>query len=143
MKHGTVIQRHTRDCPREADGSFAPHRCKGSWRYVLEYGRDSNGTRLQTSKSGFDTKSTARSALQQMVTTLMTDVNLTSLTVQEYLETWLASKHALKPTTMTLYTEFTTNYLTPHLGGYDCSSCARITWTGCTRPSRWGEAGDL
>ena len=116
MKHGAVVQRHTRDCPRESDGSFATHRCKGTWRYVLEYGRDSNGARLQTSKSGFATKAAARGALQQMVSTLMTDVNLTSLTVQEYLETWLTSKHALKPTTMALYTEFTTNYLVPHLG---------------------------
>ena len=116
MKHGTVVQRHTRDCPREPDGSFATHRCKGTWRYVLEYGRDSNGARLQTSKSGFATKAAAQSALQQMVRTLMTDVTLTSLTVQEYLETWLTSKHALKPTTMALYTEFTTNYLVPHLG---------------------------
>ena len=116
MKHGTVIQRHTRNCPREADGSFAPHRCKGTWRYVLEYGRDSNGRRLQTSKSGYPTKGAAQSALQETVRTLMTDVNLTSLTVKEYLEAWLASKHALKPTTMVLYTEFTTNYLVPHLG---------------------------
>ena len=116
MKHGTAVQRHTRDCPREPDGSFATHRCKGTWRYVLEYGRDSNGARLQTSKSGYATKSAAQDALQQMVSTLMTDVNLTSLTVREYLETWLTSKHALKPTTMALYTEFTTNYLVPHLG---------------------------
>jgi len=116
VKHGAVVQRHTRDCPREPDGSFATHRCKGTWRYVLEYGRDSNGARLQTSKSGFATKAAAQDALQQMVRTLMTDVNLTSLTVREYLETWLTSKHALKPTTMALYTEFTTNYLAPHLG---------------------------
>jgi hypothetical protein len=116
MKHGSVSQRHTRSCPRTADGSYAPHRCRGSWQWVLEYGRDSNGRRLQTSKAGFATKAAAQSALQETVRTLMTDVNLTSLTVQEYLETWLASKHALKPTTMTLYTEFTTNYLVPHLG---------------------------
>jgi integrase len=116
VKHGSVSQRHTRSCPRAEDGSYAPHRCKGSWQWVLEYGRDSNGTRLQTSKAGFPTKSAAQSALQQMVATLMTDVNLTSLTVHEYLETWLASKHALKPTTKTLYAEFTANYLTPHLG---------------------------
>jgi integrase len=116
VKHGSVSQRHTRSCPRAEDGSYAPHRCKGSWQWVLEYGRDSNGTRLQTSKAGFPTKSAAQSALQQMVATLMTDVNLTSLTVQEYLEAWLVSKHALKPTTKTLYAEFTTNYLTPHLG---------------------------
>ena len=99
-----------------ADGSFATHRCKGTWRYVLEYGRDSNGGRLQTSKSGFATKSAAQSALQQIVRMLVTDVNLTSMTVQEYLETWLTSKHALKPTTMALYGEFTKNYLVPHLG---------------------------
>ena len=116
MKHGSVSQRHTRSCPRAEDGTYAPHRCKGSWQWVLEYGRDSNGRRLQTSKAGFATKAAAQDALQQMVRTLMTDVTLTSLTIQEYLETWLTSKHALKPTTMALYTEFTTNYLVPHLG---------------------------
>jgi len=116
VKHGSVSQRHTRSCPRAEDGTYAPHRCKGSWQWALEYGRDSNGRRLQTSKAGFATKAAAQDALQQMVRTLMTDVTLTSLTIQEYLETWLTSKHALKPTTMALYTEFTTNYLVPHLG---------------------------
>jgi len=116
VKHGSVAQIHTRSCPRAEDGSFAPHRCKGSWRYTLEYGRASNGQRLQTSKAGFPTKGAAQTALQELVRTLMTDVTLTSLTVQEYLESWLTSKHALKPTTMALYTEFTTNYLVPHLG---------------------------
>jgi integrase len=116
VKHGSVAQIHTRSCPRAEDGSFAPHRCKGSWRYTLEYGRASNGQRLQTSKAGFPTKGAAQTALQELVRTLMTDVTLTSLTVQEYLEDWLTSKHALKPTTMALYTEFTTNYLVPHLG---------------------------
>jgi integrase len=116
VKHGSVSQRHTRSCPRAEDGAYAPHRCRGSWQWVLEYGRDSSGRRLQTSKAGFATKAAAQSALQEMVRTLMTDVNLTSVTVQGYLETWLASKHALKPTTMALYTEFTTNYLVPHLG---------------------------
>jgi len=116
VKHGSVAQIHTRSCPRAEDSSFAPHRCKGSWRYTLEYGRASNGQRLQTSKAGFPTKGAAQTALQELVRTLMTDVTLTSLTVQEYLESWLTSKHALKPTTMALYTEFTTNYLVPHLG---------------------------
>lgn len=116
MKHGSVSQRHTRDCPLAADGSYAPHRCKGSWRYVLEYGRDSNGRRLQTGKAGFPTKAAAQSALQQVVRTFMVDVNVTSVTVREYLDTWLAGKHALKPTTMALYRDLTANYLVPHLG---------------------------
>ena len=116
MKHGSVSQRHTRNCPRAEDGSYTPHRCKGSWQWVLEYGRDSNGRRLQTSKAGFRTKAAAQDALDQAVHTLMADVNITSLAVGEYLETWLTGKHALKPKTVALYRDFTTNYLVPNLG---------------------------
>lgn len=116
MKHGSVSQRHTRSCPRAEDGSYAPHRCRGSWQWVLEYGRDSNGRRLQTSKAGFATKAGAQSALQETVRTLMTDVDVTSLTVGEYLETWLTGKHALKPKTTALYRDMTDNYLVPNLG---------------------------
>jgi integrase len=116
VKHGSVSQRHTRSCPRAGDGSYAPHRCRGTWQWVLEYGRDSNGRRLQTSKAGFPTKAAAQTALQQVVRSLMTDVNITSLTVSEYLEAWLTGKHALKPKTMSLYRDFTINYLVPHLG---------------------------
>jgi hypothetical protein len=105
-----------RSCPRTEDGSFAPHRCKGSWQWVLEYGRDSNGRRLQTSKAGFATKAAAQDALQQAVHAFMTDVNVTNMTVGEYLETWLTGKHALKPKTVSLYCDFTTNYLMPNLG---------------------------
>lgn len=116
MKHGSVSQRHTRACPRGEGGSFEPHRCKGSWQWVLEYGRDSTGRRLQTSKAGFPTKAAAQTALQSAVHTLMVDVNVTDLTVGGYLETWLTGKHALKPKTVALYEDMSRNYLTPHLG---------------------------
>jgi len=79
-----------RSCPRAEDGSYAPHRCRGTWQWVLEYGRDSNGRRLQTSKAGFPTKAAAQSALQEVVRTFMADVNVTAMTVGEYLEAWLA-----------------------------------------------------
>ncbi len=92
------------------------HRCKGSWQWVLEYGRDSTGRRLQTSKAGFPTKAAAQTALQEAVHTLMTDVNVTAVTVGQYLETWLDGKHALKPKTVSLYRDMTTNYLIPNLG---------------------------
>ena len=116
MKHGTVVQRHTRACPRNPDGSFAAHRCRGSWRYILEYGRDSTGKRMQTSKGGFPTKAAAQSALQETVRILLADVHVTDLTVAEYLTRWLTGKHALKPKTVVLYTDVTNNYLVPHLG---------------------------
>jgi integrase len=116
LKHGTVAQRHTRECPRLADGGFAEHRCRGTWRYILEYGRDSAGRRLQTSKGGFPTKAAAQDALQSAVQTFRNDVNVHSLTVAEYLNTWLTGKHALKPKTVALYSDISRNYLFPHLG---------------------------
>ncbi len=116
MKHGSVAQIHTRACPRDEDGSFAPHRCKGSWRYTLEYGRDSTGRRMQTSRAGYPTKSAAQQALQEVVRTLLVDVGVHSVTVGEYLDTWLTGKHALKPKTIALYQDMANNYLIPHLG---------------------------
>ncbi|MGB8385706.1 MAG: Arm DNA-binding domain-containing protein, partial [Dermatophilaceae bacterium] len=104
LKQGSVSQRHTRACPRNPDGSFAPHRCKGSWQWVLEYGRDSTGKRLQTSKAGFPTKAAAQDALKQAVHTLLADVHVTDITVADYLTSWLTGKHALKPKTVVLYT---------------------------------------
>ena len=47
MKHGSVSQRHTRSCPRADGGSYARHRCRGSWQWVLEYGRDSDVERAE------------------------------------------------------------------------------------------------
>lgn len=116
MKHGSVAQIHTRNCPRKEDGSFATHRCRGTWRYTLEYGRDSAGRRLQTSKAGFPTRATAQEALQEVVRTLAVDVGVHTITVGEYLQTWLAGKHALKPKTVALYRDLADNYLIPHLG---------------------------
>ena len=46
----------------------------------------------------------------------MVDVNVTTLTVGEYLETWLVGKHALTPKTVALYQDFTKHYLVPNLG---------------------------
>src|SRR5665647_305873 len=135
VKHGSVSQRHMRSCPRAEDGSYAPHRCRGTWQWVLEYGRDSNGRRLQTSKAGFPTKAAAQTALQQVVRSLMTDVNITSMTVGEYLEAWLTGKHALKPKTMSLYATSPPTTWCPIWARSGFSSCARIIWTGCTPAS--------
>jgi hypothetical protein len=117
VKHGSVYQRHVKSCPAPVDGERPPHRCRGAWAYALEYGRDSNGKRLQTTKAGFPTKAAAREALQERVRVLMTDVSAHTLTVGEYLDTWLAGKHALKPTTVSQYRDFIDAFLKPHLGG--------------------------
>ncbi|NHC47127.1 tyrosine-type recombinase/integrase [Motilibacter aurantiacus] len=116
MKHGSVYQRHARTCPRDAEGRLQAHRCRGGWAYVLEYGRDSNGKRLQTTKSGYPTRAAAQEALQETVRVLMTDVSMHALTTREYLETWLAGKAALKPSTAAHYQDALRLYLLPHLG---------------------------
>ncbi|MGV1010745.1 MAG: Arm DNA-binding domain-containing protein [Dermatophilaceae bacterium] len=43
---------------------------------MLEYGRDSTGKRMQTSKSGFPTKAAAQIALQEVVHTMLADVSV-------------------------------------------------------------------
>jgi len=116
VKHGSVSQRHTRACPRDEKGGFLPHRCKGSWKWTLEYGKDSNGRRLQASTSGFATKAAAQTALRQAVDLYGSGVELTHQTVQEYLSTWLAAKHALKPKTIASYSDLTALYIIPHIG---------------------------
>ena len=116
MRHGAVAQVHDRRCPRNEDGSVAPHRCRNSWRYVLEYGKDSTGRRLQKTKSGFPTRAAAHEALAEVVRQLGLGATVHSLTVGQYLEDWLLGKHALKPKTVAQYRDMTENYLMPHLG---------------------------
>ncbi|MBF5083098.1 tyrosine-type recombinase/integrase [Quadrisphaera sp. INWT6] len=116
MKHGSVYQRHSRTCPPAVDGERPAHRCRGSWAYALEHGRDSNGKRLQTTKGGFPTRAAAQKALQEVAHVLMTDVHVTGVTVADYLSTWLTGKHALRPKTMALYEDVIRHYLVPGLG---------------------------
>ena len=116
MKHGSVYQRHTVHCPRGDDGTLLPHRCRGPWAYVLELGRYPNGHRRQVTKSGYPTRADAQSALQECVRVMTTGVEAHSLTVGEYMESWLAGKLALKPTTRANYRAAMRLYILPHLG---------------------------
>jgi integrase len=116
MKYGSVYQRHSDHCPRDASGQLQPHRCRGPWAYALEYGRDTGGKRIQTTKSGFPTKGAAKAALAERVAVLMTGVNAHELTVGAYLDTWLQGKHGLKPSTKENYRAAVELYIRPHLG---------------------------
>jgi integrase len=46
----------------------------------------------------------------------MSDVDAHSVTVGQYLDDWLAGKHALNPKTAALYRDAFDHYLVPHLG---------------------------
>jgi integrase len=116
VKYGSVYQRHLRTCPRNEDGTFAKHRCKGGWGYVIDLPRAADGRRRQITKSGYPTKAAARQALREMADTLVSDFPVHSLTVGEYLDSWLAGKHSLKPSTRAHYSDAIRLYLKPHIG---------------------------
>lgn len=82
----------------------------------MEYGRASNGKRLQASKAGYPTRAAAQTALLEAVQTFRADVSVHTMTVEQYLRFWLDSKLALKPKTADLYEGLCRNYLLPHLG---------------------------
>jgi hypothetical protein len=90
---------------------------------VLEYGRDSNGKRLQTTRSGFDTKSQAQTALEEAVRVHLADVSADGRTLGEYLKTWLAGKRALKPKTAALYRDASTSTSSRTSARSGSSSC--------------------
>jgi integrase len=116
MRHGTVAQRHTKRCPRDAEGRLVPHRCKGAWSYLIDLPRAADGKRRQISKSGFPTRAAAMSALKEQVALLASDVGTHTITVGDYLDQWLASKHSLKPSTRSHYADAIRLYLRPHIG---------------------------
>ncbi|MGH8894418.1 MAG: Arm DNA-binding domain-containing protein, partial [Actinomycetes bacterium] len=117
MKRGHVRQRHTRKCPRTEDGDWAPHRCRGSWGFLVDLRRDGTGERRQITKAGFASKRAAMLALQRCLEDMHGGVDVeTRGTVAEYLEEWISSKRALRPSTLKSYREHIRLYLAPLLG---------------------------
>lgn len=117
MRRGAIQQRHLRSCPRDSDGRLKPHRCRGSWGYVIESGRRPDGSRRQLSKAGFASKREAQAALDELLareTAGLADTR--KLTVAEYFADWLASKRSLRDTTRSDYTGTIKRYLGPGLG---------------------------
>lgn len=117
MRKGAVRQRHSASCPRDENGELVPHRCRGSWEFVVDSGRRPDGRRRQTTKRGFSTKRAAEEALAKEVDLL--DAGFSpdrSLTVGQFFMDWMLGKRNLRPTTRRNY-EYTINrYLAPALG---------------------------
>lgn len=117
MKQGTVYQRHLAGCPRDADGGLRPHRCRGLWGFALDVGRRPDGQRKQVTRSGFASKRDAQAALQEAVERQRGGVRaVDTLTVGDFLDSWLASKRRLRATTVRNYTGHIVRYLKPALG---------------------------
>ncbi len=73
-----------------------------TWRIRYDAALKPNGKRDQRSKGRFATKKAARAALAQALELVRKGVvsDVRTLTVGEYLDSWLAGKRNLRPTSM-------------------------------------------
>ncbi|HWL35371.1 MAG TPA: tyrosine-type recombinase/integrase [Frankiaceae bacterium] len=119
-KESGVYQRHTRHCPRTAGKrGYAPHRCTGTWSYVIDVGRDAKNERRQETKGGFPTKKDAVEQRRKRLGELRTRTGEAhGTTVAAYLEQWLSWKRGLRDTTRVSYRGHLDHYLIPALGQY-------------------------
>lgn len=111
-----VYLRHTRRCPSQSGGPV-PHKCTGTWTYVIDVGRDSNGNRVQEKKGGFASKQDAKATRAARMRELRgRTADAYSITVREYLDLWLSRKRALRESTRVIYRRHIDDYLGPRLG---------------------------
>ncbi len=115
---GSVRQRHNARCPVDPAGGYAPHRCRGTWWWVLDLGPDPvTGKRRQPSRSGFATRREAHVDLAAARAVLaVTGGRGAGLTVGAWLDDWLASLHTASPTTIARYEGILRLHVKPILG---------------------------
>ncbi|HEX8004130.1 MAG TPA: tyrosine-type recombinase/integrase [Mycobacteriales bacterium] len=126
-KESGVYQRHSRRCPRNAGGrGYAPHRCTGTWSYVIDVGRDANNERRQETKGGFPTKREAVEQRRKRLGELRSRTGEAyGTTVGAYLEQWLSWKRGLRDSTRLSYRQHLDDYLVPALGQYRLADLER------------------
>ncbi len=119
MRKGHVTQRHVASCPRDQNGELQPHRCRGPWKFTVDFGRRPDGGRRQVTRSGFSTKREAQQALDAEIEKQRAGIASDhTLTVQRFLDDWLRGKRNLRDTTRRNYETHVRRYLTPALGHY-------------------------
>lgn len=116
-KEPGVRQRHTRTCPRSEGGrGYAPHKCKGTWEYVLEVG-EGRTNRIQEKKGGFATYEAARTAKAKRLAALVgRPAKAQQMTVAQFLAEWLAAKKRLRPSTRESYEDYVDRLWVPRIG---------------------------
>lgn len=117
MREGSLYQRHTSHCPRGRDGKILPHKCRGSWSFRIDLGREYDGRRRQVSQAGFPTKSAALAAMKEIQRSHDEgNDHVRGLLLGSYLEEWLAAKRSLRASTRQSYRSHLDLYLLPRLG---------------------------
>jgi hypothetical protein len=111
-----------------------------SWRIRYEVGIKADGRRDQRSKAGFKTRRDAEAALTEALERVRRgDVfDARRVMVGEFLDSWLASKRNIRPTTERAYAGHIRVYLKPLIGAVPLSALRANISTGCTRQSAPG-----
>lgn len=117
MRRGSVYQRHTANCPRDGQGAYLPHRCRGRWSFSLVIAPRADGHRRQLARGGFATKRDAERGLQEAMAREEAGVaNIHGLTVAQHLDLWVASKRSIRETTRRGYETDIRKYLHSAIG---------------------------
>lgn len=141
-----VRQRHTRNCPRSGDGKgYAPHKCKGTWEYVLEVG-NGRTNRTQEKKGGFPTYEAARLAKAKRLASLVgRPARAQTMTVAQFLAEWLKAKKRLRPSTRESYEDYVERLWVPRIGSHRLAALEsdplivlRMFDDIAVTPNRWG-----
>ena len=99
------------ECPQLSN------RRHGAWYFVTELPSGVDGNRKQLKRGGFATQAAAEQALEGVRRRLVTGFDVDDKeTVEQWLESWLEAKRALRVTTARNYRGHITTYLVPHLG---------------------------
>ncbi|MBO3751964.1 site-specific integrase [Streptosporangiaceae bacterium NEAU-GS5] len=119
--HGSLYKRcgcRDRDTGKAAGThcSSLSHPGHGSWYYSLEVPAGLDGRRRRIRRGGFSSRRAAAQALTRLRTPSTDDLCNPNLTVGRWLAIWLATRIALRPSTLRSYTELTHNHLLPALG---------------------------
>jgi integrase len=90
----------------------------GGYRIAFDVGVNPDGTRRQYRRGGYRTKAEAQAALEKAMMRHRSGqrMDIDDLTVEQWLTTWLASKHATTESTRRHRQGHIDNYLVPHLG---------------------------
>ncbi len=110
---GCVDQETGRRCgPRCPQLAVRGH---GSWYFTVELPGRRDGGRCRLRRGGFTSRAAATQARRYWRGEDV-DPDLSLVTVGQWLDIWLATRHTIRPATRTIYTQLVRDYLKPRLG---------------------------
>jgi hypothetical protein len=88
----------------------------GCWYFTVDLPAGRDGDRRRLRRGGFATRAAAEQARAYWLGSDV-DPDLSLVTVGQWLDIWLETRHALRPATRAIYTQLIRDYLKPRLGG--------------------------